>query len=219
MSECLITGRVEMVEDERDSCRVATSLCRLLFETVKVNDALLFMTILSTDLKALKRRGYNGASPNFLAVSMRQFTIPVDKILRQHQNERKLVEETRSQALKPISVPDPRMSRNLGHETPPHQAVVPGSWDPPPSKAIASKPLSPPAPAPPSVPSPPVQPPESSTSNAPSQRTANDEDIGRRPIIPNLNNTLQNIRRKIPGFTGLSEDAHTPSREPPSTPR
>ena len=40
--------------------RVATSLCRLLFEKVKVNDALLFMTILSTDLKALKRRGYNG---------------------------------------------------------------------------------------------------------------------------------------------------------------
>ena len=40
--------------------RVATSLCRLLFEKVKVNDTLLFMTILSTDLKALKRRGYNG---------------------------------------------------------------------------------------------------------------------------------------------------------------
>lgn len=40
--------------------RVATSLCRLLFEKAKVNDALLFMTILSTDLKALKRRGYNG---------------------------------------------------------------------------------------------------------------------------------------------------------------
>ena len=54
-----------MVEDEL--CRVATSLCRLLFETVKVNDALLFMTILSTDLKALKRRGYNGASASFSA--------------------------------------------------------------------------------------------------------------------------------------------------------
>lgn len=40
--------------------RVATSLCRLVFEKAKVNDALLFMTILSTDLKALKRRGYNG---------------------------------------------------------------------------------------------------------------------------------------------------------------
>lgn len=43
--------------------RVAISLCRLIFEAPKVNDALLFMTILSTDLKALKRRGYNG-TPN-----------------------------------------------------------------------------------------------------------------------------------------------------------
>jgi hypothetical protein len=42
--------------------RVATSLCRLLFESPKVNDALLFMTILSTDLRSLKRRGYNGKS-------------------------------------------------------------------------------------------------------------------------------------------------------------
>jgi hypothetical protein len=40
--------------------RVATSLCRLLFETPKNNDALLFMTILSTDLRSLRRRGYNG---------------------------------------------------------------------------------------------------------------------------------------------------------------
>ena len=43
-----------------DMYEVATSLCRLLFETYKVNDALLFMTILSTDLRALRRRGYNG---------------------------------------------------------------------------------------------------------------------------------------------------------------
>jgi hypothetical protein len=42
------------------SARVATSLNRLLFESPKTNDALLFMTILSTDLRALKRRGYNG---------------------------------------------------------------------------------------------------------------------------------------------------------------
>ncbi|KAG6370190.1 hypothetical protein JVT61DRAFT_12338 [Boletus reticuloceps] len=42
-----------------DTYGVATSLCRLLFEKAKVNDTLLFMTILSTDLKALRRRGYN----------------------------------------------------------------------------------------------------------------------------------------------------------------
>lgn len=35
-------------------------MCRLIFESAKVNDALLFMTILSTDLRALRRRGYNG---------------------------------------------------------------------------------------------------------------------------------------------------------------
>lgn len=44
-----------------DECRVAISLNRLLFDSPKANDALLFMTILSTDLRALKRRGYNGA--------------------------------------------------------------------------------------------------------------------------------------------------------------
>ena len=40
--------------------RVATSLNRLIFDSPKANDALLFMTILSTDLRSLKRRGYNG---------------------------------------------------------------------------------------------------------------------------------------------------------------
>lgn len=40
--------------------RVAISLCRVIFDVPKANDALLFMTILSTDLRALKRRGYNG---------------------------------------------------------------------------------------------------------------------------------------------------------------
>ncbi|KAI0267320.1 hypothetical protein BC834DRAFT_981543 [Gloeopeniophorella convolvens] len=69
-----------------DMYEVATSLCRHLFESPKVNDALLFMTILSTDLKALKRRGYN-----------------VDRILRQQKAERdaaeKVVRETRTLAL------------------------------------------------------------------------------------------------------------------------
>ena len=56
------------------TCRVSISLCRFIFESPKVNDALLFMTILSTDLKALKRRGYNGAPSlattlNFLSVA------------------------------------------------------------------------------------------------------------------------------------------------------
>lgn len=42
--------------------RVSTSLCRVIFESPKANDALSFMTILSADLKVLKQWGYNGAS-------------------------------------------------------------------------------------------------------------------------------------------------------------
>ena len=41
-------------------------MCRLLFDSPKVNDALLFMTILSTDLRALRRRGYNGTVNAFM---------------------------------------------------------------------------------------------------------------------------------------------------------
>ncbi|KAJ3776520.1 hypothetical protein FB446DRAFT_721234 [Lentinula raphanica] len=44
---------------EPDMYEVATAFNRLFFESPKANDALLFMTILSTDLQALKRRGYN----------------------------------------------------------------------------------------------------------------------------------------------------------------
>jgi len=177
-----------------DMYEVATSLCRLLFETVKVNDALLFMTILSTDLKALKRRGYN-----------------VDKILRQQQNDRKLVEAARG-SFTPVPVPDPRMSQSLEPETrslsPSHRARVPGSRDTSPPKAIASKPFLPPAPAPPIITTSAVPPPKSSTSDAPPQHTIDNQDVGRHPMIPNVvNNTLQNIRRKIPGFNSPSEDA------------
>ncbi|KAJ7129825.1 hypothetical protein C8R43DRAFT_1026002 [Mycena crocata] len=59
-----------------DMYEVATSLNRVLFESPKTNDALLFMTILSTDLKALKRRGYN-----------------VDRILRQQNASRQAAAE------------------------------------------------------------------------------------------------------------------------------
>ena len=43
-----------------DMYEVAASLCRLLFKKYRVNDALLFKTILSTDLRELRRQGYNG---------------------------------------------------------------------------------------------------------------------------------------------------------------
>lgn len=45
-------------------------MCRLLFSAPKASDALLFMTILSTDLKALRRRGYNGAFSRLLAARL-----------------------------------------------------------------------------------------------------------------------------------------------------
>ncbi|KAF8894925.1 hypothetical protein CPB84DRAFT_1816083 [Gymnopilus junonius] len=61
-----------------DMYEVATSLNRLLFESPKANDALLFMTILSTDLRSLKRRGYN-----------------VDRILRQQRDARLAAESAR----------------------------------------------------------------------------------------------------------------------------
>ncbi|RDX42682.1 hypothetical protein OH76DRAFT_1410943 [Lentinus brumalis] len=62
--------------DQVDMYEVSTSMCRLLFDSPKVNDALLFMTILSTDLRALRRRGYN-----------------VDRILRQQKADRQAAEE------------------------------------------------------------------------------------------------------------------------------
>ncbi|RXW23364.1 hypothetical protein EST38_g2483 [Candolleomyces aberdarensis] len=44
---------------QTDMYDVATSLTKQLFDNPKANDALLLMTILSTDLRSLKRRGYN----------------------------------------------------------------------------------------------------------------------------------------------------------------
>ncbi|KAK4050523.1 hypothetical protein OIO90_005106 [Microbotryomycetes sp. JL221] len=44
---------------EIDYYEVASSLCRLLLTKLRPNDALLFMTILSTPLRALSRRGFN----------------------------------------------------------------------------------------------------------------------------------------------------------------
>ncbi|KAH7882874.1 hypothetical protein F5I97DRAFT_1930497 [Phlebopus sp. FC_14] len=109
---------------------VATSLCKLLFETVKVNDALLFMTILSTDLKALKRRGYN-----------------VDKILKQQQHDRKMAESRRSLyigsgfetglASQPVT-PQPAMANRPEVSTaraksPTRRLGLPGGWEAVPS--------------------------------------------------------------------------------------
>ncbi|KAF8270077.1 hypothetical protein EI94DRAFT_1723808 [Lactarius quietus] len=54
---------------------VSTSLCRFIFESPKNNDALLFMTILMSEIETLKQLGYN-----------------VDRILRQQKAEREEAE-------------------------------------------------------------------------------------------------------------------------------
>ncbi|KZT69065.1 hypothetical protein DAEQUDRAFT_751065 [Daedalea quercina L-15889] len=72
-------GPVELLlgyNSQVDMYEVSSSMCRTLFDTPKANDILLFMTILSTDLRSLKRRGYN-----------------VDRILRQQQAQRAAQEE------------------------------------------------------------------------------------------------------------------------------
>src|SRR6267154_4526693 len=102
-----------MTADEHFRClttsRVSTSLCRFIFESPKVNDSLLFMTILSTDLKALKRRGYNGAPATtfFLHQVADLFAIYqlVDRILRQQKAERDAAEKARTERASLISNP------------------------------------------------------------------------------------------------------------------
>ncbi|KAG8813685.1 hypothetical protein FRC17_001463 [Serendipita sp. 399] len=64
-----------------DLYEVANALCKQLFDTPKVNDSLLFSTILSTDLPSLRRRGYN-----------------VDRILNQQKAEREARESARRAA-------------------------------------------------------------------------------------------------------------------------
>jgi hypothetical protein len=77
--------------------RISTSLCRIIFQSTKVKDALLFMTILSTDLKALKQRGYNGASPNsFYRRHMADLFVIhhlVERVLPQQKVERQAAEK------------------------------------------------------------------------------------------------------------------------------
>ncbi|KAG8883551.1 hypothetical protein FRB97_006398 [Tulasnella sp. 331] len=61
-------------QDKLDMYEVAHSICKLLLKNHKVNDSLLFMTILSTDLRALRRRGFN-----------------VDRIIHQQKVEQRLM--------------------------------------------------------------------------------------------------------------------------------
>jgi hypothetical protein len=96
MSE-YVYERATPLFDDRTS-RVSTSLCRFIFESPKVNDALLFMTILSTDLKALNDGDIMVLPATHLLPSSRQQKVEaadlfaiyqlVDRILRQQKAER-----------------------------------------------------------------------------------------------------------------------------------
>ncbi|KAG6908391.1 hypothetical protein DXG01_004820 [Tephrocybe rancida] len=96
-----------------DMYEVAISLNRLIFDSPKANDALLFMTILSTDLKALKRRGYN-----------------VDRILRQQKAERQAVETAKLESAKLLSKPP---AVNVESPTSPPSISPATPFTPPPS--------------------------------------------------------------------------------------
>ncbi|KAJ6593724.1 hypothetical protein B0H19DRAFT_1091788 [Mycena capillaripes] len=112
-----------------DMYEVATSLNRLLFDSPKTNDALLFMTILSTDLKSLKRRGYN-----------------VDRILRQQNALRQAAAEeakARAQLMSKPPVP-PSMPTYTTTDVPLPEKSGPPAIPPP-----ESRPGPPPPPPPP----------------------------------------------------------------------
>jgi hypothetical protein len=119
---------------EVDMYDVATSLCHLLFNTYRVNDALLLMTILSTDLHALRRRGFKGSYKFPPLTHPTNWIFIVDRILRQQETER----ETAIKALvvkKAQSASVPKLSfvhipiLGSSHEQPP-EILDADSWVP-----------------------------------------------------------------------------------------
>ncbi len=93
------------------------SLVRQLFASPKANDALLLMTILSTDLRALKRRGYNGwnvADQTFI----RLIISAVERILKQQQAERQAAEQARAKAVEQAPK-EPEKAGNMSLESEP----------------------------------------------------------------------------------------------------
>ena len=70
--------------------RVSTSLCHIILESPNLNDAPLFMLLLSTDLNVIEKWGYNGASAAtvFFLKWLTWFVVHqlVDRILRQQKS-------------------------------------------------------------------------------------------------------------------------------------
>ncbi|KAH9485292.1 hypothetical protein JR316_0002200 [Psilocybe cubensis] len=120
---------------------VATSLNRLLFDSPKTNDALLFMTILSTDLRSLKRRGYNGNNYKSLCLlsNRSQSITPVDRILRQQRDARLAAESDRMAKEKEKATQLPPPPLPLADTRP----AVNDHPNPDPNELVESKPLLP----------------------------------------------------------------------------
>lgn len=189
--------------------RVATSLCRLLFEKAKVNDTLLLMTILSTDLKALKRRGYNGEYGTHLLPQIIRLSgnVPkVDKILKQQQQDRKTAEEARrsryigsepssvSMAPVPLPVaPQPQKASPMDavarSKSPTRRPGVPGGWEPSPGSPPPT--VAPPRAATPSIPEQPWS--DSPATRTPSTPSTPEPSNNAYPV----GNALQQLRRKL----------------------
>ena len=76
--------------------RISTSLCRIIFQSPKTNDSLLFMTILSTDLKALRQWGYDSTSSATI-IFLRRLILPqlVDRILERQKARRQATEKAK----------------------------------------------------------------------------------------------------------------------------
>ncbi|KAF9264248.1 hypothetical protein L218DRAFT_958669 [Marasmius fiardii PR-910] len=101
-----------------DMYEVAMSFNRFFFDAPKANDTLLFMTLLSSDLRSLKRRGYN-----------------VDRILREQDSQRQAQREAQMQlerqALEEEAANLPPPGFSSPHALPPPASTGPGFSAPP----------------------------------------------------------------------------------------
>ena len=112
-----------------DMYDIATSFCRLLFDTHKANDALVFATILSTDLHTLQKRGYNGdyEFPSFFDPS-NTMVLVVGRILKQRMAGEYYTKAITKEADKPASVlPPPTPSGPVLPAPPPAPKQKPAS--------------------------------------------------------------------------------------------
>ncbi|ESK92923.1 hypothetical protein Moror_8996 [Moniliophthora roreri MCA 2997] len=97
-----------------DMYEVAMSFNRFFFDSPTANDTLLFMTLLSSDLRSLKRRGYN-----------------VDRILREQKAQQQAIKDAQDRAAQEVNPkapslppppPFPYENASEGHVAPPSES-------------------------------------------------------------------------------------------------